>query len=195
MRPLLPAIFPALAIGAPAAAQVDSQQLLDCAVIVEAEQRLACFDRLAAGISDNAQRMISERRAEEQRLAAEARAEAAERARIAAEEARRQELERREAEAAERELSAVQAFGREQVEPGTGRPGQALDSIESTVLEARKQGRETWLVLLQNGHVWTFDQVRPLSIDAGETATVERALGGSYRMTIGRRSFRVKRVR
>lgn len=179
--------YPLLAaalLAAPGAAQVAEDRIMECAVIVDGNERLDCFDRIATGLSAEAERVIAERREEE-----------AERARVAAEEARRQEEARRAEEAEERRMSAEEAFGHEMVESGTGRPGQVIDQIESQIIDVFEERRRPPVMLLANGQLWAFQENVRRGIKAGDEVTIERAFGGSYEATTGFRTGRVKRLR
>ena len=171
-------------IAAAAAAQVPEREMLDCASVVGAEERLGCYDALAAGIDAEAQRTVSARRAEE-----------AERARRLAEEERRQAEERAQAEAAATAQTAESAFGREDFEPGTGKPARDLKSIEASVARTEDDRLGRKIVLLENGQVWRQRDSGYAPVREGQSVEIERGFGNSYKMKGSGRAFAVVRIR
>lgn len=159
--------------AAPAAAQ-SQQDLLKCARIVNAAERVQCYDRVVAQFSAEAKRVVAEtetaakKLAEEEAAAAQVRAEAERRAR----------------------------FGTEGL--GTDASGERTQQIEATITEGFTDREGRVVFLLENGQIWRQTDgpfrgpVRP-----GTAVTIKRGTLGNYMLTFAgqNRSVPVRRIR
>ena len=165
-----------IAVAAPAAAQQHETALMRCAGISDSEARLGCYDAIAADLSPAAKTMIAERQAEDAARKAAAAAAV-------------------EAERVAKLRTAEEAFGYEQVASGEGREARDLDSITSTVSDTAKNAGGRVIVFLANGQIWSSEDSISTRIKEGQEVTIERTLGGGYKLDQGRRPFRARRVR
>lgn len=181
-------------ISVPAAAQLSETEFIACAAKVDQEERLTCYDGIAARLNEDARRVVAERAAEEQRLE-EARAAEAERlaaAQAAAEAARQAEM------IAAQQQTVESAFGAEDIRPGSGREARAQDSISSSLAQlipGNQVAGNTFV--LENGQAWRQKDGRPLNARPGSEITISRAALSGYelRVTGRKRTVRVDRIR
>lgn len=179
LRPVVLLLLSALA--APAAAQAPSPALLDCAAEADDAVRLACYDKVVAGMSGAAKAIAAKREAETAKLNAKRAEEAAAAAKLKAE-----------ADAKAKE----QAFGGERLNPGKGL--EQVDSLETTVGDVFTAKDGFAVFLLANGQLWRQTAGMPLPpVKAGDVVKIERGAISGYRMTLVRqaRTVNVKRVR
>jgi hypothetical protein len=169
-----------LAGGVPALAEVPDSDMVRCATIVADSDRLACYDKLATGVSREAAEAVKARQA----AAAEA-----EKARKAAEEAAARQAE--EAAAARK----VKSFGAEQA--GLGDDDAKLDELTAAVVEAYTDKYGNYLLHLDNGQMWKQLDGRLMTMRSGDQIKLKRAALGSYRLTVVRqkRTVSVKRLK
>lgn len=184
-RPLLRAVLTAVmtaVLAGPAAAQTPaSDALLLCAGTVADAERLACYDRVVAGMSARAGAIAGQRTAAgaEQRAADAAAAAAA----VAATQAR----------AAEQKQAQ---FGRESMRDPPPPDVPAAESLEATVTEVFTDAGRRLVFLLDNGQVWrqagTAFAVPP---KAGTVVVVKRGSFGSFRLLVPARNQVIQVVR
>ncbi|QMW21544.1 hypothetical protein [Sandaracinobacteroides saxicola] len=165
---------------------IDSAPLLACVAKVEAAERLACYDRVVAGVSAEARAAVARREAEAAKVKALAEAAAAKAA-----------AERTAALEAEKKA----AFGRETL-PAAIRPDNPEGKLENLTAKLQEllvnstTGRAVFV--LDNGMMWRqtegleFPPVR-----VGSEVRLSRGMMGSYLLTIPKvgRSVKVVRLR
>lgn len=179
LRPLLLLSLAMLAV--PAAAQAPDPALLDCAGEPEDAVRLACYDKVVAGMSGAAKAIAAKREAETAKLNAKRAAEAEAAAKAKAE-----------ADAKAKE----QAFGGERLNPG--KRLDQVDTLDSTVTDTFTSRDGMAVFLLANGQLWVQTQGMTLPpIKAGDAVKIERGSISGYRMTLQRqaRTFNARRLR
>lgn len=170
MRSLLPASF-ALLLSLPAAAQTMTSQLQACQAIGDAQQRLACFDRISRGLPGVP-------------------------AAPAAPYAPAPYTAPRAAAPANQQTYSNQ-FGEEAM--GVMQPSHRLRYIVSDIADYKLDLRGKFLVTLANGQAWKQidgDTTRaPMRITA-RRVRIERALLGSYNLVFNdmKPEFKVTRV-
>ena len=162
-----------LAGATPALAQSQADWV-KCARIVNAGERVECYDRLVAQLSAEGKRVVAETSATAQKLAAEE--EAAARARAEADRRAR--------------------FGTEGL--GVDAAGQRLTELDATVVEGFTDRQGQVVFLLDNGQVWRQTDgpyrgpVRP-----GSAINIKRGTLGNYLLTFenSNRAVPVRRIR
>jgi hypothetical protein len=190
-------------------AQVSEDALTKCALVEIDSARLACFDRAAAPLREQAIARAAENEAEAQRLAEQrlrATEEQLERARREADEARER------ARAAEAALQAERAragadqereFGEVRYRDRSKEEREAeITEIELAVKSVSFKPRGEIVVSLGNGQVWEQldsdnNRIRERYADRIEEALIKKGLFNSYRMTLEPldETIRVRRVR
>lgn len=179
LRPVMLLLVSLLAV--PAAAQAPDPALLECAGEPDDAVRLACYDKVVAGMSGAAKAIAAKREAETAKLNAKRAAEAEAAAKAKAE-----------ADAKAKE----QAFGGERLNPGKGL--EQAESLDSTVTDVFTAQDGMAVFLLANGQLWRQAAGLPLPpVKAGDAVKIERGAISGYRMTLVRqaRTVNVKRVR
>lgn len=97
-----------------------------------------------------------------------------------------------------------QGFGAENIQTPqervrTSRPSGEIDEINVRVASARERQPGVWLVELENGNQWLFNESVPNTYRAprrGDTVKIERGALGSYLMRVNNQSVvQVRRVR
>jgi Protein of unknown function (DUF3121). len=155
-----------LAQNSPQSASPDAvQQITACRSITEPMQRLACFDA-AVGALDSA------RTGGDLVVVS------------------RSEVQANQRSAFGFNINLVNPFARQ------GAPVEEIEAIQSPVRRARQMASGRWLVSLEDGSTWMQIDDTSVNVSRPEdaTATVRRAVLGSYLMTIGSsRAFRVRR--
>ncbi len=178
----------ALAAFLPAAAHSATpgeQAMIACSSKIEAAERLACYDRAVAGLSQEA-RALSERREAETRAAAAAAATLA--AQQAADAAAKQEAER------------LAAFGRDSM-PTKDRPPPAvesLDKVEAKIGETFTTADGKLIFVLDNGQMWRQTEGFQLPpVRPGYDVVVKKGLMGGFSITVLKigRTVKVTRMR
>jgi hypothetical protein len=189
-RNILPITVAWLALPA-AAAQLDASELARCAALAGSNERLACYDALAASVLPGATSA----------LPAATPAPAASTPPVASVAPAAQTTPVAAAAVAGQAATASRAvnpddpanFGltRQQLKAIPSGP----DSIKGIVSQMTEDRLNNVVVVLDNGQTWTFVEQEP-RLRPGDSVTIKRASLGSFLMTTpSRHSYRVQRLK
>ena len=160
-----------------AAAQLDTRELLRCHAIAAKDERLDCYEALAASAASTASGAAPAQAAHS--VAPPAPAAVAGVAAPAT-------------TPVDPNDPANFGLSRHQIEP---HPPAEASSIKSVVSQMTEDRRHNITVVLDNGQTWAFIEPEP-RLRPGDTVTIKHASLGSFLMlTPSRRSYRVERVK
>jgi hypothetical protein len=186
VRSILPITVACLALPA-AAAQLDASELARCSALAGSNERLACYDALAASVLRGATSAVP---AATPAPAASTTpvasvAPAAQTTPVAA------AVAGQTARAVNPDDPANFGLTRQQLKAIPSGP----DSIKGIVSQMTEDRLNNVVVVLDNGQTWTFVEQEP-RVRPGDSVTIKRASLGSFLMvTPSRHSYRVQRLK
>lgn len=167
-----------------AAAQLDASELARCAAVAGSNERLACYDALAASVLPGATSALPAPAASTPSVASVA--PAAQTTPVAAAVAGQTAPTSR---AVNPDDPANFGLTRQQLKAIPSGP----DSIKGIVSQMTEDRLNNVIVVLDNGQTWTFVEQEP-RLRPGDSVTIKRASLGSFLMTTpSRHSYRVQR--
>jgi len=186
MRAVAIGMATSMALLAPAAAATQGEQaMIACTVKTDPGERLACYDKAVASLSQEARALAEKREAETRAAAAAA---AALTAQQAADAAAKQEAER------------LAAFGRDSMSRESRPPPtvESLDRLEAKIAETLTAADGKLIFVLDNGQMWRQTEGLQLPpIRPGFDVVLKKGAMGGFALTIVKigRTVRVVRMR
>lgn len=178
------AVSAALLPNAAPAATPGEQAMIACAGKADPGERLACYDKAVASLSQEA-RALAEKREAETKAAAAAATLAAQQAAAAA---------------ASQEAERLDAFGRDSMSREKRPPPatESLDRLEAKIAETLTAADGKMIFVLDNGQMWRQTEGLPLPpVRPGFDVVVKKGAMGGFALTVVRigRTVRVVRMR